>query len=160
MNELINFATENWWLAVVLLLIIFENYRTVGFAALAMEIFCRVCNWIIPQWGYPVIIFIAILCEVYDGHTYYKKKYDEAVTELKKKYDDKAVPNLPYTVKVTAPSVCVHSAPDNSCKTDLTLTDHGVYTIVEEIRDNGALWGKLKSGAGWILLHKDYAEKL
>ena len=40
-----------------------------------------------------------------------------------------------------------------------SITDKGVYTIVEEKTGTGATkWGKLKSGAGWISL--DYVRKI
>ena len=40
-----------------------------------------------------------------------------------------------------------------------TITDKGIYTIVEEKTGSGATkWGKLKSGAGWISL--DYVRKI
>ena len=40
-----------------------------------------------------------------------------------------------------------------------TITDRGVYTIIEEKAGKGAkMWGKLKSGVGWIAL--DYTNKL
>ena len=39
------------------------------------------------------------------------------------------------------------------------IRDRGTYTIVEEAKGEGAtLWGKLKSGAGWISL--DYTTKV
>lgn len=41
-----------------------------------------------------------------------------------------------------------------------TITNHGVYTIVKTKKVDGVLWGKLKSGAGWICLHKDYVERV
>ena len=32
------------------------------------------------------------------------------------------------------------------------IKDKGVYTIVDEKTVSGQIWGKLKSGAGWICL--------
>lgn len=40
------------------------------------------------------------------------------------------------------------------------ITDKGVYTIVQTKNVNGVLWGKLKSGAGWISLHERYVERV
>lgn len=63
---------------------------------------------------------------------------------------------LPYTVKLTDPGMKIYEHPDfqaNPGSMD-TIGQTGVYTIVEEATDDaGNLWGKLKSGAGWICLH-------
>jgi len=61
----------------------------------------------------------------------------------------------PYLVKVVVPSLDIHKAAGtNSAKTG-RITDKGVYTITEEKAGVGAsLWGKLKSGAGWISLDR------
>ena len=63
---------------------------------------------------------------------------------------------LPYTVKLTDPGMKIYEHPDfqaNPGSMD-TIGQTGVYTIVEEAIDSaGNLWGKLKSGAGWICLH-------
>ncbi len=53
-----------------------------------------------------------------------------------------------YKVKVTAKELGVYKSADSKSSKVLTVTKGDVYTIVEE--KNG--WGKLKSGAGWILL--------
>lgn len=53
-----------------------------------------------------------------------------------------------YKVKVTAKELGVYKSADLKSSKVLTVTKGDVYTIVEE--KNG--WGKLKSGAGWILL--------
>lgn len=63
---------------------------------------------------------------------------------------------LPYTVKLTDPGMKIYEYPDfqaNPGSMD-TIGQTGVYTIAEEATDDaGNLWGKLKSGAGWICLH-------
>ena len=53
-----------------------------------------------------------------------------------------------YKVKVTASALNYRKGPGVSYGINGTITDRGIYTIVEE--SNG--WGKLKSGAGWINL--------
>lgn len=63
-----------------------------------------------------------------------------------------------YLVKVTANCLNVREAPTTESSITTQIRDKGIYTIVEESTGKGAnLWGKLKSGAGWIAL--DYAEK-
>lgn len=58
-----------------------------------------------------------------------------------------------YTVKVTANSLNVRKGPGTNFAVNGSITNKGIYTIVEEAAGIGAkLWGKLKSGAGWISL--------
>lgn len=70
-------------------------------------------------------------------------------TEFGQVYYDKYVNNkFPYKVKVTADALNYRKGPGTNYGINGTITDKGVYTIVEE-KDG---WGKLKSGAGWISL--------
>ncbi len=64
-----------------------------------------------------------------------------------------------YLVKITANNLNIRAGAGTNYKYTGSITDHGVYTIVEEADGQGATkWGKLKSGAGWISL--DYAQKI
>lgn len=64
----------------------------------------------------------------------------------------------PYTVKVTTNCLNIRQGAGTNYAITGQITDHGVYTIIEESTGTGAsLWGKLKSGAGWIAL--DYTTK-
>lgn len=59
----------------------------------------------------------------------------------------------PYRVKVIASSLNIRKKAGTDNTIVGIITDNGVYTIVEEKTAVGAsLWGKLKSGAGWISL--------
>jgi len=63
----------------------------------------------------------------------------------------------PYTVRVTISDLRIRAGAGTNYPSKGYIKP-GVYTIVEEATGNGAkLWGKLKSGAGWIAL--DYAKK-
>ena len=64
----------------------------------------------------------------------------------------------PYRVKVTITDLNIRAGAGTNY--DVTqVCPPGVYTIVEEKSGQGAtMWGKLKSGVGWISL--DYAKKL
>lgn len=65
----------------------------------------------------------------------------------------------PYLVKVNADYLNIRKGAGTNTPKVGTVTDKGVYTIVEERRGVGAAkWGKLKSGAGWISL--DYVKKV
>lgn len=58
-----------------------------------------------------------------------------------------------YLVRVTANSLYIRKGPGTNFTPNGTITDKGVYTIVEESDGTGAKkWGKLKSGKGWISL--------
>lgn len=61
---------------------------------------------------------------------------------------------LPYTVKLEASAeIYQGSGVEYGCSGQ--ISKDGVYTIVEEAYDaHGNLWGRLKSGAGWILLEE------
>ncbi len=68
-------------------------------------------------------------------------------------------PALPYTVKITRPDVLIYVSPGYDNRDIGKLVDIGTYTITEEFTDDeGFLWGKLKSGIGWIDLDKALAE--
>jgi len=56
--------------------------------------------------------------------------------------------NKAYLVKVTCNCLNIRKEPSAKSKKVGEITDHGVYTIMEEQKG----WGKLKSGAGWISL--------
>lgn len=67
----------------------------------------------------------------------------------------------PYRQKVSRPDEMIFSGPsyDDFCVG--TVREAGVYTIVEEIDDGeGHLWGRLKSGAGWIDLTHVRSEEI
>ncbi len=73
--------------------------------------------------------------------------------------DNNATDFSSYTVKVTTSALHIRRGPGTDYAIVGTIQDKGVYTIVAESAGTGAsLWGKLKSGAGWISL--DYTIKL
>ena len=68
------------------------------------------------------------------------------------------VSGVPYSVRVTVPDLRIRTGPGTNYNPAGTIKP-GVYTIVSEATGAGAeLWGKLKSGAGWIAL--DYATRI
>lgn len=84
------------------------------------------------------------------GQEYYDKYHGKEVANESK---------LPYLVRITADVLNIRKGPSTSYGTNGSIKDHGVYTIVEESLGVGAsMWGKLKSGAGWISL--DYTKKV
>lgn len=82
--------------------------------------------------------------------------------DLYNKYVDEVENKLPYTVRILVDDLNIRKGPGtNYDKTGKSIKDRGVYTIVEEaVGEKGAkLWGKLKSGAGWIAL-TSYTQRL
>lgn len=58
----------------------------------------------------------------------------------------------PYTTKLTG-NVPIYDGPGYDCRYVTVVGQDGVYTIVEEVTDSaGGLWGRLKSGIGWVNL--------
>lgn len=59
--------------------------------------------------------------------------------------------DVPYRQRVTSPDEPIFTGPGYDEGYVRTVEEAGVYTIVEEHWDDeGNLWGRLKSGAGWL----------
>lgn len=64
-----------------------------------------------------------------------------------------------YTAQVTVNALNIRKGPGTEYNTNGVIRDKGAYSIVAESTGQGAsMWGKLKSGAGWISL--DFVKKL
>ena len=93
---------------------------------------------------------------------HWMKNYGETMDDFRRKVNEllkaKINPELPYLVRIKPDTLNIREgAGTNTAKVGV-ITDRGVYTITEERKGYGAtLWGKLKSGAGWISL--DYTER-
>ena len=60
---------------------------------------------------------------------------------------------VPYTQQIENPDTPVLDGPGYDYAVVQTVSEAGLYTIEEEIDDGeGSLWGRLKSGAGWVNL--------
>lgn len=58
---------------------------------------------------------------------------------------------LPYLQKIPRPDQSIFDGPGYDYIFSGTVKESGTYTILEEVWDNeGNLWGRLKSGAGWV----------
>lgn len=89
-----------------------------------------------------------------------KKKRATYGEEYYRKNADGDIKNIPYRIKVNDDTVLnIRKGPGTNYAKVGSITNNGVYTIIEESTGTGAKkWGKLKSGAGWISL--DYCIKL
>ena len=94
---------------------------------------------------------------------YLEARLPELARVVNAKLDGGDIPTKPsgdtnYTVKVTTDCLRIRKGPGTNFGITGQITDHGTYTIVKESTGSGAtLWGKLKSGEGWISL--DYTNK-
>lgn len=75
-------------------------------------------------------------------------------------YNSNSATFKPYTIKVLDDCLNIRKDAGMSGKVVGTITNHAVYTIVDEKQADGVTWGRLKSGAGWISLHEKYVKKL
>ena len=68
------------------------------------------------------------------------------------------VSKVPYKVRITATDLRIRKGPGTN-NAIVSVIKPGAYTIVSEATGEGAtLWGKLKSGIGWVSL--DYCKKI
>lgn len=90
-----------------------------------------------------------------EGYTVFNSKGEAVYPE---KATEKPAYGLPYKVRVAISDLNIRKGPGINFGR-VKYIEEGVYTIVEEAAGDGAtLWGRLKSGAGWISL--DYAERI
>ena len=69
------------------------------------------------------------------------------------------VSSVPYKVRITAADLRIRKGPGTNTAIVQNAITPGVYTIVSEATGQGAtLWGKLKSGQGWVSL--DFCKKI
>jgi N-acetylmuramoyl-L-alanine amidase len=133
------------------------------------------------QYNYDMVYFTkmpAILCElgfmdsVIDTPIILTEEFAdqcaEAIVELlaehgklAKKPEPKPEPkpDTSYKVRVTTANLNIRVGAGTNYAKAGSIKDRGVYTIVEERAGKGAtVWGRLKSGAGWISL--DYTKRI
>lgn len=67
-------------------------------------------------------------------------------------YSVPAATSTSYKVKITTDALNIRSGAGVSYKIVGCIKDKGIYTITAEKTVSGQVWGKLKSGAGWICL--------
>lgn len=82
--------------------------------------------------------------------------FKKSVAALMSNDDD----DCPFKVSVLDDELNIRSEPGTQAKITGVITNHGVYTIVETATVGSVLWGKLKSGIGWISLNNKYVEEV
>jgi hypothetical protein len=78
---------------------------------------------------------------------YLKSKFPYIASEVNKRLGAEATPE-PFIVQITASSLNVRRGPGTDYAVAQTVSKGQVFTIVQQ----QGVWGKLKSGAGWISL--------
>ena len=73
---------------------------------------------------------------------------------------DNAATGVPFRVRVIDPALNIRVAAGVSNKAVGVIRGGGIYTIVETQSVGAAVWGRLKSGAGWINIGQNYCQKI
>ncbi|MBR6102646.1 MAG: N-acetylmuramoyl-L-alanine amidase [Ruminococcus sp.] len=66
----------------------------------------------------------------------------------------------PYLIKVVCEALNIRKGAGTGYAVVSTIAKNGVYTIVAEKKVAGQMWGKLKSGAGWICVEPQFVKKV
>lgn len=103
--------------------------------------------------------YVEVLAEI-GGLTKKAKEPEEVKPETKPDPEPAEKAFESYRVKILCASLNIRKGPGTNYARVGTITDKGVYTIVDEADGNTKYkWGKLKSGAGWISLSPSYVRK-
>ena len=65
-----------------------------------------------------------------------------------------------FMVRVLDPALNIRAQPSLTARINGVIRGKGVYTIVATAHEGNILWGKLKSGAGWISLGSKYVKRV
>ena len=75
----------------------------------------------------------------------------ETEQEQEQEQETEQEASLPYTEKIVRADQSIFDGPSYDANYVGVVEEAGIYTIVEEATDDeGNLWGKLKSGRGWV----------
>ncbi len=64
-----------------------------------------------------------------------------------------------FLVKVLDGALNIRRYPSLTAPINGVITDNGIYTVTKTRHDGAILWGRLKSGAGWISLGSKYVKR-
>ena len=84
-------------------------------------------------------------CDKHPGYAVFNSKGEQV-------YPATVVSFKQYTVMITASELNVRKGPGTNYGIVTTVRKGEIYTIVAEAKNGGTVWGKLKSGAGYICL--------
>jgi len=87
----------------------------------------------------------------------FKKQVDGYIKKLG---GSSVVSSGTFMVRVLDPALNIRAQPSLTAKINGVIRDKGAYTIVATAHEGNILWGKLKSGAGWISLGSKYVKRI
>lgn len=113
--------------------------------------------------GYTMDGFRKAVYEAMNGSDFTKKEYHISEKEGFVRGNDPLIKEeekfQEYMVRIKIPNLNIRTGPGTDFPRTGAYTGIGAFTIVDEVEGKGAsLWGRLKSGAGWIAL--DYTERV
>ena len=65
-----------------------------------------------------------------------------------------------FMVRILDPALNIRAQPSLTARINGVIRGKGIYTIVATAHEGNILWGKLKSGAGWISLGSKYVKRV
>lgn len=99
------------------------------------------------------------LCPLY--YVTHPEVWNSFRDRVKKLLDsDSAIIKRSFPVKILDNALNIRKNPSLTAPVMGVITDNGIYTIVETAYGGNILWGRLKSGAGWISLNSRYVKRL
>ena len=87
----------------------------------------------------------------------FKKLVDKYIKQLG---GNSVISDGTFLVRILDPALNIRAEPSINAKINGVIRGKGVYTIVDTAHGGNILWGRLKSGAGWISLGNKYVKKL
>ena len=126
----------------------------------ALAALIELCTDICKRNGIKKLVFTGDASGNLTLHKFFKatecpgKYLESKIPYIVKEVNERLNPTAfkPYTVKVVADTLNVRAGAGTGYAVKTTINKDEVYTIIQEKEVGGLLWGKLKSGAGWISL--------
>lgn len=154
-----------------------DNLKDNGYYKKAFEVAAQYCATLCKTYNLPTDNIVGH-CEAYkrgygSNHSdpeHWMKRHGQSMQDFRTAVEglicgqqyiekQKEQNNCPYRIKVVSTPLNIRKGAGTNTKKVGVIKTSGVYTVVQESTGKGAtLWGKLKSGAGWIAL--DYTKRL
>ena len=115
----------------------------------------------------PALLIEVCFVDDADDVELYKKNIDKIAKSIAEAIINKTIAtststsstsNISYKVQITADVLKIRKGAGTSYGTNGSVREGQVYTIIDEKYNGKTKWGKLKSGAGWIVL--GYTKKM
>lgn len=120
--------------------------------------------WFLKKTSKPAILIECCFVDDEDDAKLYNcAKMARAIAEAivnKAIVTTAASSTVTFLVRIKVDELNVRAGAGISYKINRTVKRDEVFTVVETKMADGVIWGKLKSGAGWISLHNNYVTRL